>query len=91
MSRRPGLGTAWLKKYKTDVWPDDFIVVEDKKHRPPRFYDGHLELEDADYYRKLKASRVKRAKIHAENNTPARRKVRAAVQDARLNLLKRNL
>ena len=91
MSRRPGLGTLWLKKFKTDVWPDDFIVIDDKKFRPPRFYDGHMELEDADYFRKLKASRVRKAKLHAANNTVDRRRVREKVLKSKLAMLPRKV
>ena len=91
MSRRPGLGTQWLEKFKSDVYPDDFVVIENKKHRPPRFYDNHVEAEDEVYYRQLKASRVRRAKLHAHNNTPDRRRVREKVQQARADLLVRKV
>ena len=45
MSRRPGgLGAEWLKKYKTDVYPGDFVVVRGKKMKPPKYYDRQYEL-----------------------------------------------
>lgn len=91
MSRRPGLGTGWLEKFQSDVWPDDFIVIDNKKHRPPRFYDGRFELGDAVGFEKMKLERKKRAKVHADNNTPDRLRVREKVQEARLNLLPRKM
>lgn len=31
MSRRPGVGTGWLKKFESDVYPNDFVVINEKK------------------------------------------------------------
>ena len=91
MSRRPGLGRKWLQKYQSDVWPDDFVVLEQKKHRPPRFYDQQVEAEDAIYFRKVKGERKRKAKKHEANNTVDRLKVREQVQLARLNKLERKI
>jgi hypothetical protein len=35
MSRRPGIGRAWLDKYLSDVYPDDFIVIKGVKMPVP--------------------------------------------------------
>lgn len=34
MSRRPGIGRAWFDKYKSDLYPDDFIILRGKKMKP---------------------------------------------------------
>lgn len=39
MSRKPGLGTEWIKKYWAEVYPMDRVVIEGKQYRPPAFYD----------------------------------------------------
>ena len=36
MSRRPGLGKGWFEKYKSDVYPDDFVILNGKKMKPPK-------------------------------------------------------
>lgn len=39
MSRRPGIGSPWLKKWKSDVFPHDFCVMNGKRVRVPKAYD----------------------------------------------------
>ncbi len=89
MSRRPGIGKVWLEMYRDDVWPGDFVVVDTKKLRPPRFYDKVLEEESFRMFRKVKGERERNAEKHADNNTPDRLKVRRKVQEAKLKQLPR--
>lgn len=42
MSRKPGLGAEWLRKWKTDVFPHDFCVFNGKRVRVPKAYDQWL-------------------------------------------------
>lgn len=40
MSRRPGIGSAWLDQYISDVYPHDYIVIRDGiKVKPPKYFD----------------------------------------------------
>jgi len=91
MSRRPGIGRGWLEKYAGDVFPGDFVVMDGKKMKLPRYYDRLLQEYDADAFQAIRDARVRAAKKHSENNTPARRKVREIVQNAKLKNLPRNL
>lgn len=91
MSRRPGIGAEWLKKFKTDVYAGDFVVMNGKKMRPPRYYDGQYEITTPEEMRKIKSSRMRNAKKHAWNNTPDRLRVREKIQDVRLTQLPRNI
>lgn len=91
MSRRPGIGKPWLDKYLADVYPDDFVVVKDKKHRPPRYYDSLYEIQYPSDFTAIKEARVIKAKKHADNNTPERLKVREKCQLAKLKSLVRPL
>lgn len=44
MSRRPGIGSAWLDQYKSDVYPHDYIVIRDGiKVKPPKYFDKLFE------------------------------------------------
>lgn len=90
MSRRPGIGASWLAKYKTDVFPNDYVVHDGYKSRPPQFYDYCLEAENPELLKQLKNTRVKNAKKHRENNTPERLAVREKVKEAQLTQLKRS-
>jgi len=91
MSRRPGIGQGWLSKYTGDVYPGDYVVLNGKKMRPPRYYDTQYEITDEKEFRKVRGARVRNAKKHEENNTKDRLRVRETVQEARLKLLPRNL
>lgn len=46
MSRRPGIGSAWLQKFKDDVFPQDEVVVRGKKMAPPKYYRQQYEITD---------------------------------------------
>lgn len=64
MSRRPGIGKAWYDKYKTDIFPRDYVVVRGNRSRVPRFYDNQLQLEDPSTMALLKIEREKNANGH---------------------------
>lgn len=91
MSRRPGIGKGWTDEFSGDAYPSDFIVVDGKKQRPPRFYDKQLEEFDDELHRSIKRGRKAAARVHAENNSPERLRVREKIQLAKLEKLEREL
>lgn len=88
MSRRPGIGATWLEKFRDDVFPSGFIVVDGQKRPPPRFYVNKLKEEEQQL---LKRQARARSRKHKEHNTTERRFARAAVRDDRIKNLKRTL
>ena len=90
MSRRPGIGRAWYEKYKGDAYPDDFLIVDGKRMRPPQYYDKLLDQEDERELQKIKGGRKRKAKLHADDNTPERRKVREEVKQSQISSLGRD-
>ena len=48
MSRRPGIGYDWYKKYKADMYPKGFVTHKGKKIKLPRYYDKMYMRECAD-------------------------------------------
>jgi hypothetical protein len=52
MSRREGIGHEWFKKYKKDVYPHDYVVVNGKQMKPPRYYDNLLSEEELEEIKK---------------------------------------
>jgi len=85
-----GIGSRWLKQFTSDVYPDDFVIINGKKVRPPRYYDQEFEIANSDLAKKIKRTRKKNLRKHAANNTPERLAVREKVQDAKTKLLERN-
>jgi len=61
MSRRPGIGSTWFDKYKSDVYEKDFTTVKGRKFKPPLFYDRRLMRADWDMYERIKEERKSRA------------------------------
>lgn len=89
MSRKPGIGKEWIEKYKTDVYPHDYVIVNGHKLKPPRYYDKLMEACDKYALEEIKAAR--QDGIHYQDNTPARLKAREDVVLAKLQFKKRNL
>ena len=48
MSRKPGIGYEWFKKYKSDVYPKDVCIINNHEVKPPRYYDTLLDKEELE-------------------------------------------
>ena len=59
MSRRPGLGASWFQKFKGDVHPGDFVVVDGRPRKPPRFYDQQLSADELERVRRVRSVRAR--------------------------------
>ena len=46
-SRNPGVGKPWLEQWKTDVFPNDFVVINGQKQRVPGYYDDMVSSQEA--------------------------------------------
>lgn len=87
-----GIGHGWWNKYKSDAFPDDFIVIQGKKKPVPRYYAKQLEKENPEEWEQIRDRRIKSAAGRAADNTPERRRVRGKVTKARTSLsMKRKL
>lgn len=104
MSRRPGIGTGWYKKFKSDIFPHDYAIMRGHKVRPPKFYDSLYEISDPAEFRVLKSARVKRSTVLVpawndtlqkiqiiDDNGFDRLPVKEAVTKSRLKELRRSL
>jgi hypothetical protein len=58
MSRRPGIASDWIKKYHTDVYPSDEVIVRGKEVKPPRYYDRQYELINEEAMKKVRGRRM---------------------------------
>lgn len=90
MSRRPGIGALWYRKFAGDLFPRDSAVQDGKEFKVPRFYfekfkeDHPLEAEEVAYGRYLRAMEV-----DPEESSEERRGVREKVAEARVELFSR--
>ncbi|AXL14744.1 replication initiator protein [Microviridae sp.] len=98
MSRRPGIGSGWINKYESDVYPWDEIITNGAPSRPPKYYDNEIEKTSPDKIRRVKsARRLKAAKQEASLNegygrsSYDARKARAIKLERRNSLLRRDI
>ena len=93
MSRKPGIGKTWFDKFKSDVFPNDYVVMSKHEIRPPRFYDEKLEEIDPEMYEKIKEKRAAELPevIDKYDENLDRLWVKEAVKEERLKILIRDL
>lgn len=90
MSRRPGIGSDWISKFTSDVYPKDFTTINGMRTSPPRFYDEYLRKMDPDLHDAIKAGRAHQA-YESPDNTRQRLVAREAVKQAQFKQLTRSL
>lgn len=86
MSLKPALGSRWYGKFASDCYPSDFVVVDGKKQRIPKYYDCLLESENEELLVEVKEARKRRARSHKVDNTVDRLRDREKVAHARAAL-----
>jgi hypothetical protein len=89
MSRRPGIGSTWFDKYRSDT-DKDFVTSRGHKVGLPKYYDRKLEASDPEEFERRKKCRKYRAKTVAEDNTLERLRVKERVKKAQVQFLKRD-
>jgi len=91
-SRRPGIASEWYKRYgRHSHVSGDFAVMDGKRVRMPRFYDGRFELTDPEELAIIKKRRLANARRYRKNNTRDRLRVREVVALKRLRMYERDV
>jgi hypothetical protein len=88
MSRRPGLGRAWLEKYKTDT-DKDFITMNGNKMSLPKYYDSVIAMEDE--LDMMERKKKRRSKINKEEQQLDRLEAKRKIVDTKADMLIRPL
>lgn len=82
MSRRPGLGAEFYRRFRSDLFPKDYVHVQKgdtvKRYPVPRYYRKLLEADDPEMAQACKDKRQAEALARAEADTPALRQARDA-------------
>lgn len=90
MSKQPGIGYEWFKRYAPDL-RDDFAVVltadgSSRKVNVPKYYDKKFDERELAL---RKAERKRKSRLHKADQTPERLAVRKEVKVAQLKALSR--
>jgi len=91
MSLKPGIGYEWFKKYKSDVYPHDYVIINGRKVRPPKYYDLKYSKESPFEWEEVQQNRIDLGKANFEDNTDSRLLVKETIAKARVKMLKREL
>lgn len=71
MSRKPGIGTEWISRWKSDVYPSSLLVVRGVAQKPPAFYDRWLNKTHPKLWRKVRRTRMTSAETAKFNDFTA--------------------
>lgn len=92
MSRRPGIASAWFDKYYSDVFPNDYVVVNKKPRFPPKYYSKLLEKHYPEIYEDVEINRANSvSQERLDNSTLERLLIREERMRLTLKLLPRTL
>lgn len=91
MSLKPGIGKGFYDKWKADIFPHDYVIVNGKKQKPPRYYAKKLAEEDPLCYDDIQFERAKAGLARSADNTLERLEVKEKVLKAATKFLKREL
>lgn len=84
------IGLDWYKKYHSDLYPDDFVVINGSKQSVPKYYDLQLDKTDPEQLKTLKAIR-RQSQVNNPDNTLRRLDVRLDCKLAATQTLKRSI
>lgn len=98
MSLKPGIGAKWLIKYKSDVYPNDYVILRGRKVKPPKYYDRLIQSMEVlgvcgayTFNVIVQPKRVSDAKLRLDDNTVSRLAVKEQVALCNLSRSKRIL
>lgn len=91
MSLKPGIGALWFEKYKREVFPRDYVVINGVKAVPPKYYKQLLKHVDINMLEDVEYARLQKAYAMCDDNTRERLKVREDVVKGRLSFKLRTL
>lgn len=84
MSRRPGIGAWWYRRYAGDLFPEDHAIVDGKRWKVPTYYWRRFREEaDPIVVEALEHRRFLRAQEQIEESSVERRAVREEVAERR--------
>jgi hypothetical protein len=91
MSLKPGIGAGWYDKYSADVFPHDYVIVNGKPCKPPRYYDKLYAVDTPFGWDDVQFERFLTSQKRLDDNTDARLKVKETITLRRLDMLKRKI
>lgn len=80
MSRRPGIGAWWYRRWKGDLFSGDSAIVDGKKYKVPRYYwNKYKEEVDGGVREEIEYARFLKSQDFKLESTEARRLAREEI------------
>lgn len=76
-TRSIGIGRDFYDRFKSDIYPGDFVVIDGKKYPVPKYFDRKLRLEGRDGFVASRVEELQRDEVNALVPIVARREARA--------------
>lgn len=90
MSRKPGIGAAFIEKYSNDVYQTDSVILNGREKKVPKYYDKWFAEQFPEEYAELQLDRSRRALPYLDEQHWRRQDDREEVAAARLAFMKRS-
>jgi hypothetical protein len=91
MSLKPGIGFEWYRKFYSDIYPHDYVVINGRESRPPKFYDKKFADDFPEEFEALQFQRFVDAVDRFDDNTDERLHVKEQVLEAKFSRLNRSI
>jgi hypothetical protein len=91
MSLKPGIGYGFYEKFTSDIYPHDYVVINGRETRPPKFYDKKFAYDYPEAFEALQFQRFVDAVDRFDDNTDERLCVKEQVLEAKFSRLKRHI
>lgn len=91
MSLKPGIGYEWYRKFSSDIYPHDYVVINGRESRPPKFYDKKFADDFPEEFEALQFQRFVDAVDRFDDNTDERLRVKEQVLEAKFSRLNRSI
>jgi hypothetical protein len=91
MSLKPGIGFEWYRKFHSDIYPHDYVVINGRESRPPKFYDKKFAEQFPEEFEALQFQRFVDAVDRFDDNSDERLLVKEQVLEAKFSRLKRSI
>lgn len=86
MSRRPGLGSEFYRKFGKEVFDNDSVIYNGREARPPRYYDKLFSVDDPETYEVVKRGRIDRVPRETGRSRESAYRSRERVLESKLTL-----
>jgi hypothetical protein len=91
MSLKPGIGYEWYRQFSSDIYPHDYVVINGRESRPPKFYDKKFADDFPEEFEALQFQRFVDAVDRFDDNTDERLRVKEQVLEAKFSRLNRSI